>query len=72
MKVKIFIFDLCVLNQLPTIFTVNPFKLLASVGGLMLLNVLGRVEYLATIRTGVLLSKLEKICIKPRSYSSYD
>ena len=65
-------FHLCVLNQLSTIFTVNPLELLACVGGLMLLHVLGRVEDLATIRTGVLLPKLVKICIKPRSYFSYE
>ena len=67
MYVKILMFDLSVLNQLSTIFTVNPLKLLACVGGLMLLHVLGRVEDLATIRTGVLLTKLEKVGIKPRS-----
>ena len=64
-KFKNFIVDLCVLNQLSTIFTVNPLELLACVGGLMLLHVLGRVEDLTTIWTGILLPKLVKICIKP-------
>ena len=53
-------FHLCVLNQLSTIFTVNPLELLACVGGLMLLHVLGRVEDLAAVRAGVLLPKLPK------------
>ena len=57
-------FHLCILNQLSTIFTVNPFELLACVGCFMLFHVLGRVEDLATVGAGVLLPKLAKERIK--------
>ena len=53
-------FHLCVLNQLSTIFTVNPFELLSCVGCFMLLHVLGGVEDLATVGAWVLLPKLVK------------
>lgn len=55
--------NLRVLNELPTIFTVDPLELLAGVSGLVLLDVLGRVEDLSAVGAGILLPKLATSCI---------
>ena len=48
-----------IFHSFAAIFTHHRFELLARVRGLVLLHILGRVQYLATIGAGVLLSHLE-------------
>ena len=49
-----------IFHSLAAIFTHHRFELLARVRGLVLLHILGRVQYLATIGAGVLLTHLKE------------